>query len=237
MRGLRLVDKWSAPSVIENPFDGPAPQIEFPTRGHFGKGKQIDLAAGWAFNYSRHPSICSCRKRATSSGFSSVSAAARPATQNENEGSAMPIVFLFCGRPKRARIGGKHSGAGGRPPFRTSSPLEHVICSSLPPGVVSSQPPPPYRGSQGYGASNTETVISEAMFANGKSEARGGRPHLAAVVHRHHDVCTKLWARGGGGGGRGVIDVVSRGRQMGVQVCCLQGCQKVGHSCVSKLSI
>ena len=51
VRGLRLVDKWSAPSVIENPFDGPAPQIEFPTRGHFGKGKQIDLAAGWAFNY------------------------------------------------------------------------------------------------------------------------------------------------------------------------------------------
>ena len=128
---------------------------------------------------------------------------------------------------ERERESGREGGsrADRRPPFRTSSSVEHVIrsfvCSSLPPS---------FPRSQGYSARNTETVINEAMFANGKSDARGERPHRRlgpAIVHcipapRATALCVPSCGRDG------KIDVVGRGggREMGIPVQCLQGCIK-----------
>ena len=75
--------------------------------------------------------------------------------------------------------------------------MEHVIRSFFPPSL---SPSPAAKVTLQRGR-NTETVINEAMFANGKSEGRGERlgPHrrgLYSVVYCHRDVYTKVRVEG-----------------------------------------
>ena len=159
------------------------------------------------YKAATHPSIRAGKgqhHRGRTARPGSGSAAARPATQNENEGSAMSIVFL---RPTKESYNRREAWRCRRKtavPYVVSTGACNLFFPpSLPPGVLSSQPPPHPRGSQGYGASNTETVINEAMFANGKSEARGGRPPPPPPRRRGTPPSRCVYQVVGAGRGRG----------------------------------